>query len=165
MAKIKNQNSPPPPPKNIFLEANLQNKDFIPIIIKSSYTIIPSDHLGDEFIFTKKPYTKFLIKDQHLKVFLRMNNPTYPSQVKEFYKNLRVYSYFDALLTKVQGKVITITLEFFINHLIMKNDGVILRLIGMNKALNMTPRCGFQSNILRINSQLSSYRHLGYCNF
>lgn len=54
---------------------------------------------------------------------------------------MRVHNYVDALRITVQGKVITITPQFFITHSNMKNNGVIIRNNGdeltMKYKLNM----------------------------
>lgn len=68
-----------------------------------------------------------------------MKNPTYPILVKELYENLRTHTYYDALRTNVKGKVIIITLEFFVMHCNMKNEMVILRMDGDEKIVKYDP--------------------------
>lgn len=55
MVRTKNQAALPP--KNLVSEGNLKDGDFIPIKFKNVDTIIPSDFLGDEYIFTTRPDT------------------------------------------------------------------------------------------------------------
>lgn len=69
-----------------------------------------------------------------------MKNPTYPVLVREFYDNLKVYTYYDALWTTVQGKVITLTLDFFIAHFNMKNEWVIMKTYGDEQMVKYDPK-------------------------
>lgn len=57
-----------------------------------------------------------------------MYDQNYPILVKQFYENLKTHTYYDALQTTVEGKVITVTPEFFITLLNMKNEGVMVRM-------------------------------------
>lgn len=113
----------------IFKVEDLCDLDFIPVKTIDSDTIIPSDYLGGNFLFSTKPYAK-LLKDQHQEEFLKMHNPIYPILMKFFYENLKTHTYYDALRTTVEGKVIALTPKFFVTHLKMKNEGVMMRMDG-----------------------------------